>query len=64
MQDRNAQVVDEFVEKWTSFIYPPSFGVDFENDVRDLAFQLTAPEPPEPSTPWSNELARRLITFD
>jgi hypothetical protein len=64
MQDRNERLVDEFVEKWTSFIYPPSFSVDFESEVRDLAFQLTAPEPPEPSTPWSDEPPRRAITVE
>ena len=64
MQDKNEQLVDEFVEKWTLRIYPPILSIAFEDEARDLAFQLTTPEPPESSTPWSNEPPRRLITVD
>lgn len=51
MQEDRTELVDKFVDKWTPYISPMIFQVEFEDETRDLAFQLITPERSEPATP-------------
>jgi hypothetical protein len=73
MQDRQEQLIDEFVERWTPRISPPILSVDFEDETRDLGLQLRSKGvPPPPGAPqsspmdalWSEERPLRRITVD
>jgi hypothetical protein len=57
MQERQEQLIDEFVERWTLRISPPILSVDFEDEARDLGRQLQSNgAPPPPSAPQSSPM--------